>query len=162
MHELQVLSGVISMWNIKSYKIFAVRTSVSLQIWNALHGCVRLKLSQGLRIHFRWHSCVICLIRWMACSCVNWMQLNWQQTSFGCSRIEGNGTARWMCGRQYSAKHGACYRHYHSTHSTVLPLTTQHTAPCYHWPLNMLHRVTTYHSTCCTVLPLTTQHSAPC
>ena len=29
-----------------------------------------------------------------------------------------------------------CYRHYHSTHGTVLPLTTQHTAPCYHLPLN--------------------------
>jgi len=51
---------------------------------------------------------------------------------------------------------------YHSTHSTVLPLTTQHTAPYYHLPLNTQHRVTTYHSTHSTVLPLTTQHTAPC
>ena len=45
-------------------------------------------------------------------------------------------------------------------HVTVI--TTQHTAPCYHLPLNMQHRVTTYHSTRRTVLPLTTEHTAPC
>jgi len=73
--------------------------------------------------------------------------------------MEGNCTVLWMCLRQYFAKHGTCYRHYHSTHSTVLPLTTQHAAPCYHLPLNTQNRVTTYHWTHSTVLPLTTEHS---